>query len=209
MSVAPDTPKQRVKPVQKRSRLKIEAILDATARLLAERGLEAATMLAIAEQAALPPATVYHYFESRLAVFAALAERTMAQVDDELEQYIGQFAASGQVSAAALLKHLHEAYRQAPGYVQILQALRAEPALHHIISASNQRMAGVIASTLEQRARLGRERASRVAWIISEVCELVLQKALGSEAEEADAIMQELIEMLDVLFQHYVTSSIS
>lgn len=166
-------------------------------------------MLAIAEEAGLPPGTVYHYFESRLAVFAALAEQTMAQVDEELEQFIGQLAVSEQVSAAALLKHLHEAYRQAPGYVQILQALRAEPALRPIIAASNQRIAEAIAAILAERAALPLERATRIAWIISEVCELVLQEALGSTQDEADRLMAELTEMLDVLFHHYVTSRVS
>lgn len=199
------TPRQRVIPVQQRSRLKIEAILDATAVLLGERGLEAVSMLAIAEQASLPPATVYHYFESRLAVFAALVERTMAQVDADLERHIERFAASQEASAGPLLNHLHAAYRQAPGYVQVLQTLRAEPALRDIIRASNQRIAGVLTAVLAQRTALHAERAARVAWILSESCEQVLQEALVAPPETAEALMQELVVIVDALFRHYLT----
>ena len=40
---SPQPPQQRVKPVQARSRLKIDAILDATADLLQHHGVDAAT----------------------------------------------------------------------------------------------------------------------------------------------------------------------
>lgn len=164
-------------------------------------------MLAIADQAALPPATVYHYFESRLAIFASLVERTMAQVDAELEQHISRLASSSErFSSAALLLQMYAAYRQAPGYVYVLQVLSAEPSLRNIIRASNQRIADVMAAMLVQKASISPERAARVAWIISESSEQVLQKALSEPDDEANAMMQELIEVVDVLFQHYVKS---
>lgn len=199
----PSAARQRVVPVQQRSRLKIETILDATSRLLVSHGLEHVTMLVIAEEAGLAPATVYHYFESRLAIFAALVERTMTQVDDILAQHLTDFADSQAVSSAPLLTYLHAAYRQAPGYVQLLQVLSAEPSLRSIVQASNQRIAQVLADMLVRRAQLTSERAARIAWIISESCEQVLQEALLIPDDQADLLMQELVEMVDVLFEHY------
>lgn len=163
-------------------------------------------MLAIAERAGLPPATVYHYFESRLAVFAALAERTMAQVDDELARHIERFSSAGDVAAGPLLHHLHAAYRQAPGYVLVLQALRAEPSLREVVRASNQRIADVLTHVLQERTRLSAQRAARVAWILSESCEQVLQEALVAEPDVAAELMQELVIIVDTLFRHYTTT---
>lgn len=195
--------RQRVVPVQARSRQRIDAILDATAALLAAEGAEAATTSAIARAAGTTPATVYHYFENRLAVFAALARRTMAGVDAALTERLGALALAEELSTGDLLASLYEAYRDAPGYVAVLRALRAEPALHELVQESNLRMARVIADVLDRRTRLAPERALRVAVIMSDVCEQVVQAALMASADEAAALIAEMSEMLDVLLAHY------
>lgn len=198
-------PRQRVTPVQERSRQRIDAILDATAGLLAGQGTEGVSMLAIAEAAGIPPATVYHYFENRLAVFAALARRTMAEVDAALTALLADFAAPDSLDAGVLLTRLYAAYRDAPGYVAVLRALGAEPALQELVRESNQRVAAVLGSVLAQRTRLPRARADRVAWILSEACEQVVQAALMAGPAEARALIAEMAEMVDALLRHYGT----
>jgi AcrR family transcriptional regulator len=194
-----------VTPVQERSRQRIDAILDATAGLLAGQGTEGVSMLAIAEAAGIPPATVYHYFENRLAVFAALARRTMAEVDAALTALLADFAAPDSLDAGVLLTRLYAAYRDAPGYVAVLRALGAEPALQELVRESNQRVAAVLGSVLAQRTRLPRARADRVAWILSEACEQVVQAALMAGPAEARALIAEMAEMVDALLRHYGT----
>jgi len=201
-SEAIPAPRQRVQPLQERSRRKIELILDATAQLLAEQGVEAASTTAIAQRAGVPPATVYHYFENRLAVFVALAERTMASVDERLTRTLTEIAQSAHPDWRQVLATLYAAYRDAPGYVAVLRALRAEPAAQEVMRASNERMAAVIAEVLTAHTRLPSGRARRVAWIISGICEQVLQQALLSQ-DEAEDWMDEVAEMLDVLLRHY------
>lgn len=195
--------RQRVVPVQARSRARIDAILDATAVLLAREGAEAVTTSAIARAAGTTPATLYHYFENRLAVFAALARRTMAEVDLALADRLGGLAGSGEVRTGELLASLYAAYRDAPGYVPVLAALRAEPALQELVRESNTRMALVIADLLARRTRLAADRAARVARILSDVCEQVVQAALMATPAEAERLIGEMAEMLDVLFRHY------
>ncbi|MGH8494293.1 MAG: TetR/AcrR family transcriptional regulator [Moraxellaceae bacterium] len=204
LSTPDQAPRQRVLPVQERSRRKIDSILDATAGLLASRGVEAVSMLAIAEAAAMPAATVYHYFENRLAVLAALAERTMLAVDAELQQRMQHSVQQKDFSAHELLQTLYQAYREAPGYVLILRALRAEPVFDALVRESNQRGADVIVALLAERTALPRARTARVAWMLSEFCEQILQAALMADAREAKAMLAELTEMVDVLFQHYL-----
>lgn len=197
-------PQLRVRPVQQRAQRKLDAILDATASLLTTGSIEAISILAIAEAAAVPPATVYHYFENRLAVFAAVAERTMCRVDAELAQQLQHFAVSPALSSRPLLQALFAAYREAPGYVSILRTLRAEPLLYDLIQESNQRSASMLATVLMARTSLPALRAARIGWILSEACEQILQAALMAEPEEAAALLDELVEMVDALFAHYL-----
>jgi AcrR family transcriptional regulator len=204
LKTEPARPRQRVMPVQARARRKLDAILDATAVLLARQGAEAATMLAIADEAGVSPATVYHYFENRLAVFAAVAERTMTAVDGALSAQLEAFAASAEQSSGPLLQVLYHAYHDAPGYVQVLTALRAEPALRALVQESNRRIAEVLADVLVRRTGLPPARATRVGWILSESCEQVLEAALMAPAAEAAALLGELTVMVDALFRHYI-----
>ena len=196
-------PQQRVVPVQARSRRKMDAILDATAGLLAGPGLEAVSMLAIAQSAGVPTATVYHYFENRIAVLAALAERTMGRLDAGITRHMAESAVQRELDADLLLHGMYQAYREAPGYVPVLRALRAEPALQAIVKASNDRVADAFAVVLAMRAGLPTPRARRVAGILSEACEQVLELALMSNDDEARALISEMVEMVNVLLAHY------
>lgn len=202
----PLPPQLRVRPVQARSRQKMDAILDATAALLQAHGVDAVTILAIAARAGVPPATVYHYFENRLAVFAALARRTMEQVDAELLQVLAKALEAPVPDFRAILQGLFDAYAQAPGYVPVLATLRAEPALRVLVRESNQRSADFLAALLQQRGQLSPARARRVGWIISESCETVLEEALVSGVEEARALLDEQAHIAAVLFRHYAPS---
>jgi AcrR family transcriptional regulator len=201
----PQRPQQRVRPVQERARRKIDAILDATAFLLQKHGVEAVSTTAIAEQAGIPPATVYHYFDNRLAVFAALAKRIIADVDAGLTEVLVEQLMAPVPDWRAVLEGLFTAYAQAPGYVAVLGALRAEPALQELVHESNQRIADVLAGMLAQRTSLPLERSSRIAWIMSECAETVLQAALMADEAEAAALLDELGTIVECLFAHYAT----
>lgn len=201
----PQQPKQRVQPVQERSRRKIDAILDATANLLDQHGVDAISMSAIAEEAGIPPATVYHYFENRLAIFAALARRIIDSVDEELIRIIQAQLATGQPDIRMMLKGLYDAYARSPVYVKVLVTLRAEPALQDVVKESNQRSADVIAAMLAQHSSLPTARAKRIGWIVAETCEAVLQRALVSDKAEARALLDELTTVVECMFAYYST----
>jgi AcrR family transcriptional regulator len=63
------------KPLQERGRARYEAILDVLESLLAETDWDQIGYYQIVERAGMPAATVYHFFPSRDALVAALADR--------------------------------------------------------------------------------------------------------------------------------------
>ncbi len=196
-------PHQRVLPVQERSRLKLNTILDTAAKLLVEQGIEATTMQAIADTSAVSLPSIYHYFENRLAVFAALAERTMLSVDTNLARQLSDFAGSTEQSSRHLLQALFSLYQQSAGYVPLLMVLRAEPSLQELVRESNRRIASVLSEVLVLRTTLPRQRAQRIGWMLSESCEQILQAALLAKRKEGKELLEELIEMVDALILYY------
>lgn len=76
-------------PSQERSRKRVESILDGAAVVFAEAGFEGATMESIAERAQTSIGSLYQFFPNKLALFEALArrsiERSRAAVDELLD----------------------------------------------------------------------------------------------------------------------------
>lgn len=69
----PTTPRKSAK--QQRSRVTIDAILEATARIVGQVGLDRATTNRIAELAGVSIGSLYQYFPGKEALLAALIER--------------------------------------------------------------------------------------------------------------------------------------
>ncbi len=74
------------KPVQERSRLRFEALLDATATLLAERDMRAVGIYDIASLAGVPAASAYHFFPTADAAFVELARRHLGRLRAEVDR---------------------------------------------------------------------------------------------------------------------------
>jgi AcrR family transcriptional regulator len=76
----PVKPTPRRKPRQERSKAMVEAILDATIRVLVARGYEGTTTIAVAERAGVSVGSLYQYFPNKEALVAAVAERQFARL---------------------------------------------------------------------------------------------------------------------------------
>jgi AcrR family transcriptional regulator len=69
------------RPLQQRSRLRFQMLLDAADRLLADNEATDVGLYDIAGAAKVPPASVYHLFPTKEAAFVALAERYLAALN--------------------------------------------------------------------------------------------------------------------------------
>lgn len=91
---ARDTTKVRRNPAQSRSLATVDAILTATAYVLADRGFVRATTNRIAEVAGVNIGTLYRYFPNKDALVGALIDRearaTLASVEQALVSGEGQ-----------------------------------------------------------------------------------------------------------------------
>jgi AcrR family transcriptional regulator len=71
----------RRQPQQRRAQLTVDAILDAMVRLLKRKGFSALTTNRIAEVAGVSIGSVYQYFPDKRAIFIALHQRHIEQID--------------------------------------------------------------------------------------------------------------------------------
>jgi AcrR family transcriptional regulator len=100
-------------PMQMRAQVTVEAMLDSAIRLLKHEGASSITTNRIAETAGVSIGSVYQYFPNKRAIFIALHERHIRQVDRVLAQCLrtGDDAALEEIIASLLLCmiQLHDA----------------------------------------------------------------------------------------------------
>jgi AcrR family transcriptional regulator len=74
----------RHRPMQRRSRERVEQILAAADELLAKGGVEALTTRSLAQHAGIPVATIYRYFDNRDAIIAAYLGHQLDEIERSL-----------------------------------------------------------------------------------------------------------------------------
>jgi len=151
------------KPLQKRSIATREKLLDAAGALLAEVGVERVSTNLVAAKAGVTPPTLYHYFDDKYALLAALGMRLMEAQNALVPLDPGQDEG---VIAKSLLDHV-DLTRQSPGGPWVMRMLRAVPQLAEVRLSSHRMLTGELverALALEPRQdRASLERRARLA----------------------------------------------
>jgi len=113
----------RRKPKQLRARQTVEAVLDAVVRIVKREGIRAVTTNRVAEVAGVSIGSVYQYFPDKRAIFVALHQRHIEQIDRMVETKLMEHAAS---SLEKLIRAMVEA---------MVEAHAADPDLYELLSS--------------------------------------------------------------------------
>ncbi|MEM7607822.1 MAG: TetR family transcriptional regulator [Myxococcota bacterium] len=116
-------------PGQKRSRALVDAILNATAKLLGRDGVDNMSMTAIAAAAGLSKAAIYRYFPNKAVVLRELALRSMAESRRIVDAATLVPSEEIPETAEANLRTYLESFRSEPYRAQLRAAIRANPEL--------------------------------------------------------------------------------
>lgn len=125
---------------QKRSRLTVDALLEATARVLMKEGYDRASTNKIAQVAGVSIGSLYQYFPSKEALVAAIIDRHTQQVSQVMRKALVKVAA----------RPIEVAARE---FVSIaIDAHRVNPKLHGVLTEQIPRV-----GRLENTEAIGRE----------------------------------------------------
>jgi len=113
---------QRKLPVQERSRVTVDALLEATARILIREGFDKASTNRIAEVAGVSVGSLYQYFPSKEALVAALIDRHNREI---------MKAVQGELADAVNLP-MQQAVRKIIAVA--VRAHRIDPKLHRVLT---------------------------------------------------------------------------
>ena len=103
-------------PVQARSAARLEALLDATAAVLDDVGMERLTTALVAERAGASIGTVYRYFPDRVTLLQALAARNLERLEERIDAIIPATAGSAADAFEAVAEVFVSMFRTEPGF---------------------------------------------------------------------------------------------
>lgn len=204
----------RKTPRQARSKMMVETILDATARVLVEQGFSGTTTNRIADRAGISVGSLYQYFPSREALVAAVAQRYSETMKASLELLLVQTQAENLKTALRLLLS------------GITNVHAADPELSRILATELPRLGDMewrkdialraiaIAESLlashPNELRDGLELKS-AAFVVAKASEAVMVSiAQNNDGQDTETIEEALLDML-LLFlvaQKPLTSSV-
>jgi len=158
-------------PLQSRGQATFGHILDATARLLDEVGLEPVNTNAIAKAAGVNIATLYQYFPNKRAILLALFQRQAdrrVSVAQSLLAGIGR-SADWPARIDAFVDGMARLRAELPGTAALMQAMRVDPELREYNLRASDAASAALAEELIAAGRLAREDARIVARCVLEV----------------------------------------
>lgn len=189
----------RKRPRQRRSKATVEAILEATARVLVEEGLDRASTNRIAEVAGVSVGSLYQYFPSKDALVMALLERHCERMlglllrssvdlaDAPLEQAVRTYV-QAVIEAHALAPKLHQ--------VLILHAITL--GLDHVAALDAQARAAVRAFLETRRDEILPDDLDMAAYVLVSAVEAITHRALIESPHDVrwDAMEREICSLI-------------
>lgn len=185
-SLAPLLLRLRRAPVRARGRVTFERILDTTASLLDEVGVERITTNLIASRAGINIATLYKYFPNKLSVINALFEHQMRQ---RAADSLSVLPSAGTVAdwravVDAVFDQVRSARSRQPGSIALRRAMQSSPELRRIHDATSREVAELLARWLMQNQQVAEDDARLTARCAIEVLTALMD--LGEGEDEAD-----------------------
>ena len=202
----PGAAAQRRVPRQERSRRRVEDLLDAAARLVVERGVEALTTREIAEAAGAPVASLYQYFADKEGVLLALARRDMDEMDAQVAADLARLEVLSVASVVrATMLAFVEVYRRRPAFVEIYLRGRTNPAVSRFGREHNARIAASLAAFAREAGLVTDRLSARVAELAVEVGDRVFQLAHERDAAGDPDLVEEGITLVTAYLERYAT----
>jgi len=186
----------RKRPKQRRSRQTFDAIVEACARLLVERGYGSLTTNHIAEAAGVSIGSLYEYFGDKDTIVYQVVSRTALDFFEEASHPLT--ALSGRPVDEAITVWLRTLYAAMRSREALLRALAEDVPLAirepHRREAFDRHLALARAAYLAAGDRVRQDRVEEVSFLVVTLVDAALTRLVLEPPDDidADAVMQEL-----------------
>jgi AcrR family transcriptional regulator len=190
-------------PQQSRSRRRVEAILDAAARVVVEQGVDHVGTRLIAQAADVPVASLYQYFADVDEILLALVERDIAEMDHRLAEQLAVPPRTIRGLVETTMQTFVEVYLERPAFVVIWLRGRANPTIRAFGRAHNRQVAAALHDLARRLGLVVPETPPIAAELAVEVGERVFQLAFEESLTGDPAVLAEGLTLVSRYLELY------
>ncbi|MDV3503422.1 TetR/AcrR family transcriptional regulator [Marinobacter sp. M-5] len=195
------TPRRR--PVQARSRERVETILQHATAIFHDVGVDATSMSAIARQSDMSLASLYRYFPNKTAIVKAIAERHVEKVESALRDRLGETSLADAVDV--LIDLFYEFYRTEPAYSAIWSGVEAMPELRHLdLRELYSHARDLDARLAVEFPHLDKDKRWTASLMLPRTAGSILRLAVTLPEDQAKNLVRELKSMMTAYVQSLV-----
>lgn len=207
-TITADLEPRRV-PSQERSRKRVDAILDALAELLVERGFDAINTHHVAERANVPVGTLYQFFPNKYALVSALSRRYIERYGDILQERLSGNGADRKDERVLdrYTDAVADVMFQDKALAVLWAVMLATPELKPIQVAGLKMGHGLLMSLLRTPfSHLDDDKLKTIATTIYRASYAILYAACQHPDEDKTAALDELKRLQNAYLKSYLTS---
>ena len=203
---------QRRRPVQQRSQQRARQILETTARLLEEVGIDDLTTVLIARNLNISVGSLYHYFPNKHAILYCLGQAWLEQMTIAMNSMesldIEGLTLAGFVDVA--IDGMSKVYRDQAAVLPLAQALWNIPELRELDIQHDQLVIGKLANIFKRLTLTGtRTQLERIGQVYLETTHAVLLALVAQTNLRSRSSLTDLKSMILALLEsHRPRSSI-
>lgn len=189
----------RRQPSQRRSREKVERILECATTLIAEGGSDAMRMSEVAARAGISIGALYQYFPDKSAIIRALAERCTSGsrhcIEDGLRGV--HSLAAFRTAFGNLIDTYYALFLAEPVMRDIWSGTQADPALRQIELADSRATGAILADVLAPlRGDADRVQLDAESFLVMHLGEATMRLAVSLDRAEGDTMVEAYKEMV-------------
>jgi len=178
---------------QQRSRDRLERILSAASKLIAEKGSDLVKMSEVAELAEISIGSLYQYFPDKRAIIRTLAERYAAASRNCIEQALADVRDNNALRGAfaSLLDQYYAIFLAEPVMRDIWSGMQTDKELM-AIELAESRACGALLAAVMRRVHPGcdPEKTAASAFLVWQLGEATMRLAISLPRSEGDAIVE-------------------
>ena len=184
--------------------MRVQRILDAAAALVVQRGVEALSTRDIAQAAEVPVASLYQYFADKEDVLLALADRDMAEMDEQVAADVSRLEAPTVGDfVRTVMSAFVAVYHRRPAFVEIYLRGRTNVAVNRFGRDHNTRIAETLRAYALDRGLADERLTPAVALLAVEVGDRVFQLAFESDLAGDRELVEEGVALLTAYLERY------
>ena len=192
--------------MQRRSRERVQRILDAVSELIVEDGVITLGTRAIAERAGIPVGSLYQYFADKDEILLALVKRDTAEMDAAVATAVGALeTVSVRSIVTATMRAFVTIYHHRPAFVVIWWRGRTNLAVYEFCRAHNKRIAADLFAFAQDAGLVRSGTHPQIVELAVEVGDRVFQLAFEHDLRGDQQIIAEGIELVTGYLERHAT----